>query len=85
MKIASCSSEPSSQKMSDFRDMRVLQVRRTWGRLLALVDLSKVTRLVMVLICNLNGSEQNIQSNRLQTRWLKQDTKLLNIQLPSQA
>ena len=44
MKIASRSSEPSSQKMSDFRDMQILQVRRIWDRLLALVDLSKAIR-----------------------------------------
>ena len=56
MLMASCRSEPSSQKMSDFRDMQILQVRRTWVRLLAHVNLSKGIEPIFILICSLKGS-----------------------------
>ena len=38
MKMTNCSSEPSPQKMSDFCDMQILQVRRTEGQLMVLFD-----------------------------------------------
>ena len=53
MKMASCSSGPGFLKMSDFRDIQILQVRRTWGQLLALVNLSNEVQPTIVVISSL--------------------------------
>ena len=53
MKMASCSSGPGFQKMSDFRDIHILRVKRTWGLLLALVNLSKEVQPMIVVISSL--------------------------------